>query len=175
MGLCGYKVHHRSDLVVLFVLGAGLFASRARAFAFADEFAHRRDLSDFGCRLDGWWMGIVGDAASRAHGERGAKDYVSDLRDLRFAHRVRVSNGEFVGSGRFDWIGCGGAPGILGEFVDAAFGYVPVGSGGIGRRNRRNGGCDRRDADRESSWLRAAMDGELHGAVFDGGSGIFDW
>ena len=48
VGVRGDEVHYRSDLVVLFVLGAGFSASRARADAGAVEPADCGDLCDFG-------------------------------------------------------------------------------------------------------------------------------
>ena len=65
VGVCGDEVHHRSDLVVLSFLGAGLFASRSWIDAGADERTDRGDLSYFGCWQHVWRVVVVGDAASR--------------------------------------------------------------------------------------------------------------
>ena len=127
-------------------------------------------LSDIGSILGGSISGMMLHRGKSVNVAR--KTDTAPLRNLRDADRVRLPCGRSVGSGFIDWAGDGGASGILGESFHADFGHVSGGSGGFGDGNRWDGRSDWRDVNRESGWLRAAVDRKLHGAISDGGVGV---
>src|SRR5215472_1889757 len=121
LGVRGRKVHDRSYLVVLLVLGAGLSPTQARARSHEDWFADHGDLRDCRYRERRWWVAIVVVDHAWAQRKPGSQDGLVTMRSLRGSHHLRLSHRKHMGCGPFDRARGGRASGIFGELVYADF------------------------------------------------------
>ena len=110
-----------------------------------------------------------------------AEDCDADRRAVHVAGAVCAVFHQFVAGCRADQPGDVGAPGMVGKFVYAGFGYVSAKSGGERGGNWRDRRSYRRSAHPDNDGLRGAEDALVYAAIYFRGSrvcgraGYYSW
>src|SRR5215467_10270259 len=173
LDLCTGEVSDRPDLVVLSFLDPGLHAAGSWLKAERNFPARVHDLFDFGHRQRRRRVDLLSHDPARAFGQRRKKMDHARLRALRGADRADLSPVRSVVCHFADRAGRSGTPGLLGKSVYAQLRPFSVARGRLRRRDRRDGGRHRRDADCRSRGSRTAVDKQLHDSILYCCFGLF--